>query len=77
MVAWCDHYCCAWQGTATLNVMGGSVAVVVKAGDIIAHVDNISQDSFIEVETGDVVIHVAPDFPFRWVKLYTALRDVT
>jgi len=53
------------EGTATLNVIEGSVAVVVKTGDIIAHVDSISQDSFMEVETGNVVIHVAPDFPFR------------
>ena len=55
----------ACQGTATLNVMGGSVAAVVKTGDIIAHVDNISQDSFLEMGTGNVVVHVAPDFPFR------------
>jgi len=53
------------QGTATLNVVGGSVAAVVKTGDIIAHVDNISQDSFLEMGTGNVVVHVAPDFPFR------------
>jgi len=53
------------QGTATLNVVNGSVAVVVKAGDIIAHVENITQDSFIELETGNVVLHVSQDFPFR------------
>ena len=41
------------------------MAVVVKTGDIIAHVDSISQDSFMELENGNVVIHVAPDFPFR------------
>eukprot|EP00092_Neocalanus_flemingeri_P014163 GFUD01015279.1.p1 GENE.GFUD01015279.1~~GFUD01015279.1.p1 ORF type:complete len:576 (-),score=147.94 GFUD01015279.1:103-1767(-) len=53
------------QGTATLNVIDGSVAVVVKTGDIVAHVDKISEDSFMEVETGNIVLHVAPDFPFR------------
>jgi len=53
------------QGTATLNVVTGSLAVVVKNGEIIAHIDSISQDSFIELETGDIVIHVCTDFPFR------------
>ena len=43
----------------------GSVAAVVKNGDIIAHIDSITQDSFIEMGTGNVVIYVAPDFPFR------------
>jgi len=53
------------QGTATLNVVTGSIAVVVKHGEIIAHVDSISEDSFIELETGDIVVHVGTDFPFR------------
>ena len=53
------------QGTATLNVVTGSLSVVVKAGDIIAHVDNITQDSFMDVENGNIVLHVGPDFPFR------------
>ena len=39
--------------------------MVVKNGEIIAHIDSISQDSFIELETGDIVIHVCTDFPFR------------
>jgi len=53
------------EGIATLNVVSGSVAAVVKTGDIIAQVDTINQDSFMEVETGNIVIHVAPEFPFR------------
>jgi len=53
------------QGTASFNVVTGSVAAVVKNGDIIAHIDSITQDSFIEMGTGNVVIYVAPDFPFR------------
>ena len=56
---------CLMQGTATLNVVTGSIAVVVKHGEIIAHVDSISEDSFIELETGDIVVHVGTDFPFR------------
>ena len=64
------------QGTATLNVVNGSVAVVVKAGDIIAHVENITQDSFIELETGNVVLHVSQDFPFRQVIcLFSAVSE--
>ena len=46
-------------------MVSGSAAVVVKTGDIIAQVDTINQDSFMEVETGNIVIQVAPDFPFR------------
>ena len=53
------------KGTASFNVVTGSVAAVVKNGDIIAHIDSITQDSFIEMGTGNVVIYVAPDFPFR------------
>ena len=61
----CRGYTCFIQGTATLNVVTGSIAVVVKHGEIIAHVDSISEDSFIELETGDIVVHVGTDFPFR------------
>jgi len=53
------------QGVATLTMVSGSAAIVVKTGDIIAQVETINQDSFMEVETGNIVIQVAPDFPFR------------
>ena len=46
------------QGVATLNIITGSVACVVRNGDIICHIDELTQDSFMEVETGNVIIHI-------------------
>ena len=53
------------QGVATLNLVTGSVACVVKSGDIICHLDELTQDSFMEVETGNIVVNIPTPCPFR------------
>jgi len=53
------------QGTASFNVVSGSIGAVVKSGDVIAHMDNISEDSFIEVGNGHIILYLPPDFTFR------------
>ena len=52
-------------GVATLNIINGSVDCVVNTGDIITHIDNISEDSFLEVQTGDIVINIKRNCSFR------------
>ena len=54
------------KGIATLNVISGSVACVVKNGDIISHVEQLLQDSFMEVETGNIILNVPSKCPFRY-----------
>ena len=56
-----SHY----QGVATLNIVNGSVDCVVNTGDIRTHIDNISEDSFLEVNNGDIVINIKPRCTFR------------
>ena len=51
-------YILIFQGVATLNIISGSVGCVVKNGNIISHIDELTQDSFMEVETGNVIIHI-------------------
>ena len=48
--------------------MSGSVACVVKSGDIIAHLDDLSQDSFMEIESGNISVNVPSDCSFRYIK---------
>lgn len=50
--------CIKTEGVATLNIISGSVGCVVKNGNIISHIDELTQDSFMEVETGNVIIHI-------------------
>jgi len=57
--------CIKNKGVANLNIKSGSVACVVKSGDIITHIDSLSQDSFLEVETGNIIINVPSKCPFR------------
>jgi len=57
--------CIKEKGVATLNIVNGSVDCVVNTGDIITHIDNISQDSFLEVQTGDIVINIKRHCSFR------------
>ena len=59
--------CIKQEGVATLHVVSGSVACVVKKGDIIAHIDQLTQDSFMEVESGNVIINIPTKCSFRSV----------
>ena len=60
--------CIKQAGVATLNIVSGSVACVVKNGDIIAHIDQLTQDSFMEVESGNVIINIPTKCSFRSVE---------
>jgi len=53
------------HGTAHVNVVEGSVDCVVRDGDIVAHLDTISQDSYLEVGSGNIHIHIPKNFPHR------------
>ena len=64
------------QGVATLNIVDGSVDCVVNTGDIITHIDNISRDSFLEVQTGDIVINIKQQCGFR-ISLVSAATQIS
>merc|ERR1712059_109083 len=53
------------EGQCTVNVVEGSVDAVVKVGDIVAHLEKLTEDSFLEVETGNIHIRIPPNFPYR------------
>ena len=50
---------------ATLNIINGSVDCVVNSGQIRTHIDHLSDDSFLEVNNGDIVINIKPQSSFR------------
>ena len=54
------------KGEVTITVMSGTLALVVKEGDILVNIHKISQDSFIDMETGNIVLNVPTGkLPFR------------
>lgn len=53
------------QGSVVVNVVEGSVTAVVKSGTIWANIDKLTEDSYLEVEDGDITVNVPPDFPFK------------
>lgn len=55
------------QGSVSVNVVEGSLAGVVKSGTIFAHIDKLTEDSFLEVESGEITLTLPPSFPFRVV----------
>ena len=50
---------------ATLNIINGSLDCVVNTGHITTHIDNLSDDSFLEVNNGDIVINIKSRSSFR------------
>jgi len=58
--------CVKEKGEVTITVMSGTLALVVKEGDILVNIHKISQDSFIDMETGNIVLNVPTGkLPFR------------
>ena len=53
------------HGSANVNVVEGSVDCVVKDGDIVAHLEKLNQDSYLEVGSGNIHIHIPKNFPHR------------
>ena len=49
----------------SVNVVEGNVTAVVKHGTIFANIEKLMEDSYLEVENGDITVNVPPNFPFR------------
>lgn len=52
-------------GSLTVNIVEGSIAAVVKSGTMFVSIDKLTEDSFLEVEQGDITLTVPRNFPFR------------
>jgi len=53
------------HGMLNVNVLDGSVDAVVRDGDIVAHLEKINEDSYLEVGSGNIHIHIPKNFPHR------------
>jgi len=53
------------EGSVSLNLVEGSLAVVVKSGPLLLNIDRLTEDSFLEVETGDITVTVPANPRFR------------
>jgi len=63
------------HGSVSVNVVEGTIAAVVKSGSMFVNVEKLVEDSFLEVETGDITLTVPSDYPFR-ISLMATSSDI-
>merc|ERR1712080_343337 len=53
------------EGRVVVNVMEGSVTAVVNSGSIWVDIHNLTDDSYLEIDHGDIQLNLPPDAPFK------------